>query len=124
MLAQQSTESMTQQEAPQKKTFFTTLNQPDNQTHRDIKEFINHCENDGEGFNFLQDSEIMSRQQQQEQHNVESTFQTQQQQENAFNTFNPTQGSFWVNFSKLKKLKNILNLRFESERGSSKRQSI
>ena len=80
--------------APQKKTFFTTLNQPDNQTHRDIKEFINHCENDGEGFNFLQDSEIMSRQQQQEQQNVESTFQTQQQQENAFNTFNPTQGSF------------------------------
>jgi caprin-1 len=57
----------------QTKTFFSTLNQPAEQ-RQNIKEFINNCENNGEGINFFQDSELSSRQQH-EQH-----FQQQQQQ--------------------------------------------
>lgn len=55
-----------QQQAPQTKAFFTTLNPTSN-----INEFL---QNNGEGINFLQDSEIQSRQQQ------EQPQQTQQQQ--------------------------------------------
>lgn len=70
----------------QTKTFFTTLNQPTEQ--RNINEFINSCENNGEGLNFFQDSELASRQQheQMQQQQNEMNFQNQQsQQQENFN---------------------------------------
>ena len=68
----------------QKSSYFTTLNQPE---QRNINEFINSCENNDEGLNFFQDSELQSRQQEQKQQN-EMNFQGQQhnqQQEGNFN---------------------------------------
>jgi len=64
----------------QKKTFFTTLNQPTEQ-RQNINEFINSCENNGEGLNFFQDSELQARQNEQQN---EMNFQGQPQ-ENNFN---------------------------------------
>lgn len=84
----QQSEQMMTQEQMQSKTFFTTLNQPAEQQHKNINEFINNCENSG--FNFLQDSELSARQQQeqqeqqQQQMNNDMQFQGQQQ-ENQFN---------------------------------------
>lgn len=67
----------------QTKTFFTTLNQSE---QRNINEFINNCENDNEGINFLQDSEIQSRQQEQVQDELNYETQPTQQSQtmNAF----------------------------------------
>lgn len=65
----------------QKKTFFTTLNQPTEQ-RQNINEFINSCENNGEGLNFFQDSELQARQVEQQQN--EMNFQGHPQ-ENNFN---------------------------------------
>lgn len=63
----------------QQKTFFTTLNQPEQQ--RNINEFINSCENNNEGINFFQDSELQTRQQQEKlQEKNEMNFQNQQGQ--------------------------------------------
>ncbi len=45
--------------------------------HRNINEFLNRCENNDDGINFLQDSEIQLRQREQEQ-----LQQQQQQQQN------------------------------------------
>jgi hypothetical protein len=77
----------------QNKTFFTTLNLTEQYAHRNINEFINRCENDNEGFNFLQDSEIQSRQQaetiQNQQQNEQINFQTHQQSQNI--NFNPNE---------------------------------
>ena len=69
----------------QPKTFFTTLNQPEQQ--RNINEFINSCENSNEGINFFQDSELSSRQQQEKlnQEQNEMNFQNQQGQGNNYN---------------------------------------
>jgi len=67
----------------QNKTFFTTLNQPTEQ-RQNINEFINSCENNGEGLNFFQDSELTPRQQEQLQ-------QQQQQQQNEMNMQNQGQ---------------------------------
>jgi hypothetical protein len=66
----------------QSKTFFTTLNQPEQR--QDINEFINSCENNGEGLNFFQDSELTPRQQEQlqQQQQNEMNFQRTQHQEN------------------------------------------
>ena len=65
-----------QQQQQQKTTFFTTLNQAAEVAgqHRNINEFINRCENSDDGINFLQDSEIQSRQihlQEQQQHHLQ-----------------------------------------------------
>ncbi len=69
----------------QQKTFFTTLNPatdlPSGQ-HRNINEFINRCENSDEGINFLQDSEIQSRQQLHHQQQQQQHHQPQQMIDN------------------------------------------
>jgi len=72
-----------QQQPQQTKTFFTTLNQSE---QRNINEFINNCENDNEGINFLQDSEIQSRQQEHvpDELNYETQATQQSQTINAF----------------------------------------
>lgn len=85
---EQLTEQLTEQQIDQQnemtqsqtKTFFTTLNQPSEQ--RNINEFINSCENNGEGLNFFQDSELASRKQheQMQQQQNEMNFQNQQSQ--------------------------------------------
>jgi len=63
-------------EQMQSKTFFTTLNQPT--VGQNINEFISNCENNGEGINFFQDSEL-SRQQQEQQQQNEMNFQQDNQ---------------------------------------------
>jgi len=78
-LANNQSKSPNQQAQP--KTFFTTLN-PDLPPHRNINEFLNKCENNDDGINFLQDSEIQIRQQEQLQN--ELNYQ-QQQGGNNFN---------------------------------------
>jgi len=45
--------------------------------HANINEFLNRCENDNEGINFLQDSEIILRQQQQQQQHQQQQHETQ-----------------------------------------------
>lgn len=73
---QQLQQDLTQSQQ-QQKTFFTTLNQPE---QRNINEFINSCENNDGGINFFQDSELQSRQlEQQQQHDM--NFQQQHQQQ-------------------------------------------
>jgi len=62
-------------QSQQHKTFFTTLNQPE---QRNINEFINSCENNDGGINFFQDSELQSRQL--EQQHADMNFQQQQAQ--------------------------------------------
>lgn len=47
------------------KAFFSTLN-PQESVNRNINEFLNRCENNDDGINFLQDSEIQIHKQQQE----------------------------------------------------------
>lgn len=47
------------------KAFFSTLN-PQESVNRNINEFLNRCENNDDGINFLQDSEIQPHEQQQE----------------------------------------------------------
>jgi hypothetical protein len=63
--------------------------------HRNINEFINRCENSDEGINFLQDSEIQSRQQlhhqqqqqQHHQHHQAEQLQHQPQQQQMIDNF-------------------------------------
>jgi len=74
---QQHQQLQQQQQQAQTKTFFTTLNPADLPAHRNINEFLNRCENNDDGINFLQDSEIQLRQREQEQ-----LQQQQQQQQN------------------------------------------
>jgi hypothetical protein len=74
----------------QAKTFFTTLNQADLPPHRNINEFLNKCENDDDGINFLQDSEIQLRQQQDHLNQNELNYQQQQ----GGNNFNYNQGMY------------------------------
>jgi len=66
-------------QSAQAKTFFTTLNQADLPPHRNINEFLNKCENDDDGINFLQDSEIQLRQQQDHLNQNELNYHQQQQ---------------------------------------------
>jgi hypothetical protein len=69
-----------QQQQTQSKTFFTTLNPADLPAHGNINEFINRCENNDDGINFLQDSQINMQQLGQQ---VDTTYQqhhTQQSQ--------------------------------------------
>lgn len=72
------------QDMSQQKTFFSTLNQPE---QRNINEFINSCENNDGGINFFQDSELQRQQQEQMQHQqTEMSYeQHQQPQEGHFN---------------------------------------
>lgn len=81
-------QSQQEYQQAQSKTFFTTLNQQDQQPHRNINEFINSCENNDEGLNFFQDSELQSRQQHEQIQQNEMGFQAQQgqQQLNNFNS--------------------------------------
>lgn len=74
-----------QQQQESQKTFFTTLNQPE---QRNINEFINSCENNDAGINFFQDSELQSRQQkhaEQTEIDFNAPQQNQPQEQNQFN---------------------------------------
>lgn len=90
---QQKQQQLTEQQdmSQSQKTFFTTLNQPE---QRNINEFINSCENNDEGLNFFQDSELQSRQQNQQQEQLnnlqqnEVNFLNQQQNQQQDNQFN------------------------------------
>lgn len=87
-LANNQSKSPNQQ--AQAKTFFTTLNPADLPAHRNINEFLNNCENSDDGINFLQDSEIQMRQQQQQQEHL-NELNYQQQQQQGGNNFNYNQ---------------------------------
>jgi len=54
------------QQQAQAKAFFTTLDAADLPAHRNINEILNRCENNDDGINFLQDSMIQHRQQEQQ----------------------------------------------------------
>ena len=82
----------------QSKAFFTTLS--DIPPHQNINEFLNRCENNEEGINFLQDSEIqhVEQVQQIDQEHIQQPQPIQQeaQQQNEFSTQqNPPQDNFF-----------------------------
>jgi tRNA U34 5-carboxymethylaminomethyl modifying GTPase MnmE/TrmE len=67
-----------QQQTQQSKTFFTTLNPADLPAHGNINEFINRCENNDDGINFLQDSQINLKQLNQQ---IDNTYQQHHNQQ-------------------------------------------
>jgi hypothetical protein len=78
-----------QQQQQHKPTYFTTLNPTDLATsNENINEFLNRCENNDEGINFIQVSEIQSQVPQQQQQQVSPQQSTQEQQ------FVPNQGKY------------------------------
>lgn len=87
---QSKSPSQQPQQQAQTKTFFTTLNPADLPAHRNINEFLNRCENNDDGINFLQDSEIQLRQQQEQLQQNELVYQ-QQQQPQGGNNYNYNQ---------------------------------